>query len=220
MNANNQIENQIRLFQVRGKKCPSCIQKSTIEWSHFSSANVMIFQTFKYLFVWVGRSSSASERLHGINMAIKMRENIPAEIAVIDDGYEQSMDDDKKSDWNKYLSLSQRFVQPIGFMKQIETDDLLKLYKCGHSNGKYRIEEMKTSLLEQSDLIDMEAAYIIDNGEIGVWIWVGRGSNIQDKAEAMRNARGFVKKVNFISSLNKQICTLFYFISCYISEEI
>lgn len=196
----NSNENDVRLFQIHGKKCPKCIQKNTIEWSHFSSGLVMLYQTQTFLFVWIGRSSSSIERLHGLNMAIKLREQLKLlDIAIVDDGYEQSMNDIKKIEWNKYLNLSQRFVQPNLNGKQLDTisnGNILKLYKCGHSNGKYRIEEMKTSLLEQSDLIDTESAYIIDGGNLGVWIWIGRGTNAQEKAEAMRNARGFVKKVN------------------------
>lgn len=189
-----------------------CVQKSTIEWSHFSSRHVMIYQTDIYLFVWIGRSSSLSERLHGLKIAIRIRDmggTTKHQIVIVDDGYEQSISDEKKSNWNRYLSLTQRFVQPhLNGTNGHPTEQLLgslKLYKCGHLNGKYRIEEIKTSLLEQNDLLDVESAYIIDGGEKGVWIWIGRNINTQEKAEAMRNARGFVKKVSFIFLLNRNL---------------
>lgn len=156
----------------------------------------MILKTPKYLFVWIGRTSSHSERLNAFKLAAKMRAQYKqlTEMVIVDDGYEQSLSETKKKSWNEYLNLSQRIVHP--------SDQIIKpsvptfrLYKCGFHNGKYRIEEIKSSILHQRDLSN-NRAYIIDCGShYGAWIWVGRYSDNRDKAEAMRNARGFVKKV-------------------------
>lgn len=130
-----------------------------------------------------------------------------ATVTAVDDGYEQSMEAAAKAEWNQFLSLGQRHVNqgvrsldgggggPIGGGSSVVPP--MKLYKCGLLAGKYRIEEMKTGGLVQADLDDAAAAYIIDCGEDrGVWIWLGRSCMRKDKAEAMRNARGFVKKVS------------------------
>lgn len=160
----------------------------------------MILQTLKYIFIWIGRSSSSTERIHSLNIANKLRDSSQlTEIAIIDDGYEQSMKEIKKIEWNKYLNLSQRIVHPIEINGSLSSVQL-KLFKCGYSNSKYRIEEIKTDSLEQTDLIDADSAYIIDSGHFGVWIWVGRSAKIQEKVEAMRNARGFVKKKKYNSN--------------------
>lgn len=160
----------------------------------------MILQTLKYIFVWIGRSSSSTERIHALNIANKFRDTSQlTEISIVDDGYEQSMKDIKKNEWNKYLNLSQRSVHPLEMNGSLNSTQL-KLFKCGYSNGKYRIEEIKTNLLEQNDLNDSDSAYIIDAGHCGVWIWVGRSAKLQEKVEAMRNARGFVKKKKYNSN--------------------
>lgn len=157
----------------------------------------MILKTTKYIFIWIGRTSSQSERLNAFRMAAKMRsqcKQLP-EITTVDDGYEQSMQESKKKIWNDYLNLAQRVVHPSDSI-MTAARPIIRLYRCGFNNGKYRIEEIQSSTPQQSDMNDSRA-YIIDCGaHFGVWIWVGRFAERKDKLEAMRNARGFVKKVN------------------------
>lgn len=117
------------------------------------------------------------------------------EMVIVDDGYEQSMHETKKKSWNEYLCLSQRIVHPSDEIATVPVPTF-RLYRCGFHNGKYRIEEIKSSILHQRDLSNSRA-FIIDCGpHYGAWIWVGKYADAKDKSEAMRNARGFVKKVN------------------------
>lgn len=147
------------------------------------------------MFVWIGAFSSSSERLSGLRIAKKLQIIYSVDkLAIIDDGYEQSMDADRKVYWNKYLQFALRNVQPAE-IRPPKTNRILKLYKCEVSGTKYTIIELKSSNLLQNDIDDSHASYIIDCGERGVWIWVGQTSTARDKKEAMRNARGFVKKV-------------------------
>lgn len=187
----------VRLFQVRGKRCPTCVQRP-VEWASFSSDSIMLLQTDKYVFVWLGRSSSQSERRNGLQMANRIKDMYQiAEVTTIDDGYEKSMGDLKKNEWNAYLNLGKRSVQPMKVNPTaLRSVQPFKLYRCGFANSKYRIEEVKTGNLMQSDLNDATSAFIVDGERRGVWIWMGRISTSKDKAEAMRNARGFVKKVS------------------------
>lgn len=168
----------------------------------------MILQTSKYIFVWIGRTSSYTERLNALHLAMKFRgqcKNMP-EIVTVDDGYEQSMGDAKKKVWNEYLSLANRNVLPLDVTVTASVP-IMRLYRGGFQNGIYRFEELKSAMVQQRDLNDSKHAFIIDCGEIyGVWIWVGRHTSTKEKAEAMRNARGFVKKVSLFQ-LNK---TLYY----------
>lgn len=187
-----------KLFHVKDKKCPRCIQRTPINWSHFRSNFVMVLQTTKYIFIWIGRTSSHTERLNAFHLALKFRTHSKSmpEIVTVDDGYEQSMSETKKKVWNEYLSLSQRSVLPLDVTVTASVPTL-RLYRGGFQNGIYRFEELKSSAIQQRDLSDNKHAYIIDSGETyGVFIWVGRHASVKEKAEAMRNARGFVKKVS------------------------
>lgn len=167
---------------------------------NFNSGNVMILQTQHIVFVWVGRSSSSVERVHSLKIASKFRDCRPsAEIAVVDDGYEQSMSVERKTEWNKFLSLSERLVHPL-VMKPLTEHYPLKLYQCVNLNGLFRAEHIKTDAIEQIDLIDKNSTFIIDGDANGVWIWIGRNVAKPDKAEGMRHARGFMIKRNYPSN--------------------
>ena len=73
------------------------------------------------------------------------------------------------------------------------TRKMIKLYVCSDESGSLHIRETKGAPLEQSDL-DSNDAFIVDNGKIGIWVWIGKKATRQERAEAMRNAQGFIKK--------------------------
>ena len=67
------------------------------------------------------------------------------------------------------------------------------MYKCSDEDGTLRVTEEKTGPLLQKDLRS-EDTFIIDNGNCGIWVWVGRKATRKERTEAMRNAQGFIKK--------------------------
>ena len=73
------------------------------------------------------------------------------------------------------------------------TRKMIKLYICSDESGSLHIRELKNGPLEQSDL-DSNDAFIVDNGQLGIWVWIGKKATREERAEAMRNAQGFIKK--------------------------
>ncbi len=61
------------------------------------------------------------------------------------------------------------------------------------SSHTIRLPQVKTGPLLQSDL-KPEDSFIVDNGNAGIWVWVGKKASQQERTEAMRNAQGFIKK--------------------------
>ena len=156
----------------------------------------MILKTIRIIFVWVGRSSSSIERIYALNVAKKFRDR--PEIAVVHDGYEQSMSNDQKKEWNKLLNLKQRLVHP--FVVEASSHNVpLKLYRCVNLNGILRAEHVKTDAIEQSDFTDKNFTFIIDGEAMGIWIWIGKHKNKEDRSEGMRYARGYVMKQDYPS---------------------
>ena len=78
------------------------------------------------------------------------------------------------------------------------TRKAIKLYLCSDEGGALHIREVKAGPLEQKDL-DSNDAFIIDNGQFGIWVWIGKKASKQERAEAMRNAQGFIEKKGKIS---------------------
>lgn len=156
----------------------------------------MMLKTTAHIFLWIGRSSEESEKLNGLKFAKRFHdEEKQLELVVVNDGYEQSLNESRKADWCTYLPLSSRRVKPLGIVIENPSPSTMRLYQCGFVGGKYRIEEKKSSVIGQGDFNDKNSAFIVDCAKKGVWIWLGRGSSTKDKSEAMRNARGFVRKV-------------------------
>lgn len=185
---------------MNGKCSPKCVERA-VHWEAFSSEYVMILKTNAHIFLWVGRSCEETEKLNGLKFARQFHDAAKnLELVVVNDGYEQSLNEYRKADWSIYLPLSNRRVKPIGKLIENSAVSPIKLYQCGFIGGKYRIEEKKASLVDQNDLNDKNSAFIVDCAKKGVWIWLGRNCSARDKSEAMRNARGFVRKV----------CNVFY----------
>lgn len=190
-----------RLYQVRGKTTLVCTQKKTISWQHFNSSSIMILQTKKILFVWVGRACNAVEKQRGIKLASRIKDMYAiTELAIVDDGYEQSMSDRRKTEWNRHLNLALRMVQPVYVAGPYQAN-VLKLYQCDTMSGIFRVELAKSGNLEQYDLYGKFPIYIIDASFRGVWIWVGRKATKQERTDAMRHARGYVIKKNYPSTV-------------------
>ena len=68
----------------------------------------------------------------------------------------------------------------------------IKLYRCSDDSGKLVLTEVKDGPLMQQDL-KSDDSYLIDNGNFGIWVWIGKRASQGERREAMRNAQGFIK---------------------------
>lgn len=76
----------------------------------------------------------------------------------------------------------------------------IKLYKCSEQTGKYKVAELKSGPIFRADL-EPDSVFLLDRAEAGVWAWVGRQASPKERLEAVRNARGFVKKKGYSPSV-------------------
>ncbi|XP_050509264.1 advillin isoform X1 [Diabrotica virgifera virgifera] len=190
----------VKLYRVRGKRIPVVKEMPSVSWEHFNSQDIFVIKTPKIIFVWSGRAADAVEKLHATTIVEDMKEKHKiANLAFVDDGYEKTLQDDIKKEFNKYLPLEKRVVLP----EVSENDEngnyqksSMRLYKCADINGKYRVAEVKTGPFVQQDL-HYEDVYILDQEVDGIWVWVGRKVSEKERSEALRNARGFVKKKKY-----------------------
>ena len=91
------------------------------------------------------------------------------------------------------LPLSQKLVKPgrqeTDEKLDVATRKMIKLYQCSDEDGTLKIRELKGGPLEQKDLQSKDT-FIIDNGNFGIWVWVGKKASPNERTEAMRNAQG------------------------------
>lgn len=100
---------------------------------------------------------------------------------------------------NDVLNLANRNVVPEN-REPVPLPSPVKLYKCSEQTGKYKVAELKAGPIFRRDF-SSDLVFLIDRGEIGLWAWVGKNVNAREKLEAVRNARGFVKKKDYSTSV-------------------
>lgn len=190
-----------RLFHIKGRRSPTVTQHP-ISWEYFNSGDVFIVDTKEIVFVWIGRSANNMEKLQAAKAATKLRdEHNASSVVFVDDGKEKSLPVCEQTVFNAHLKLSDRKVKSA---EEAGSDDAeeevirgaLTLYHCSDEDGTYKVTEVKSGPLEQSDL-KSEDSFIVDNGPAGIWVWVGRKASSTERTEAIRNAQGYVKKKGY-----------------------
>lgn len=171
-----------------------CVEMKNISWEHFGADYIMLLHTVNHLYVWIGRSSSNVERRNAFELANKWQKN-DSNITIVDDGYEQSMPENRKNEWNTFLPLNQRVVSQNTQMPEKPACNKLKIYKCCYRNNRLHLDQLDVVIPTKEDFSDNTTAYVLDGFAQGVWLWVGSQASQPEKTSAMGNGRAFVKKV-------------------------
>lgn len=193
-NVNNNVKAQ--MFKVRGKQRPIVQQLPEIDWQFMNDGAVYIICIHSVIFVWTGRNANVTEKIQGIQVAQQMKQEFESStVILVEDGKEQSLPKIEKEIFNKLLSINHKKVKNYkeASVNNNKIRTSIKLYRCVDEGGTLKVTEVKTGPIDQSDL-DSQNSYIIDNGEAGIWVWVGKKASMKERTEAMRNAQGFIKK--------------------------
>ncbi|XP_063979403.1 villin-like protein quail isoform X2 [Diachasmimorpha longicaudata] len=190
---------EVTLHRVTGLSMPILTELETPRWEDFSSSDVMLLDTQMrgIVFLWLGSGANSLHKRHALRLLEVRKENNNARVVIVDDGYEQTIRGDDKRLFDSILDPKERAVLPQP-PRKIPHSSPIKLYKCCEQSGKYKVAELKSGPIFRSDLVS-SAVFLIDRGERGVWAWVGREVDAREKLEAVRNARGFVKKKGYSS---------------------
>ncbi|PAA82592.1 hypothetical protein BOX15_Mlig008406g3, partial [Macrostomum lignano] len=190
-----------RLYQVKGKRNPRCCQVP-MEWSSFNSGDAFINDQGRLIFVWNGAQSSRRERLKAMEAARALRDERPvADLLVLEEGEETRLTGAHKLafECDDRLSLERRRIQPASagpsdaeFEKTSERN--VRLLRCSDEGGTLKVVEIGCGPLHHS-MLDTKDVFIIDNSNLGVWVWCGKLSNRNEKRAAMTNAMSFVEKL-------------------------
>ena len=189
------------LHRVTGLALPILTELEGVRWDNFSSRDVILLDTQSQgvVFLWLGSSSNSLHRRHAATILEARKENNNARIVVVEDGYEQTLGKEDKKLFESFLDPAHRAVLPEVGRHEFPPSPV-KLYKCSEQSGKYKVAELKSGPIFRGDLTS-SSVFLLDRGEAGVWAWVGRQVNAREQLEAVRNARGFVKKKGYSVSV-------------------
>jgi len=189
-----------KLFHVKGKRKPIVRQKNSIAWSEMNRGDSYVIDVPEYrkVLIWFGKNSNRFEKLQAAKFAdnLKLEHGFSdIETVTINDGEEEANSEDGQI-FSSLLPLSGK-----GQLKEATANpdqesgvarSKLKLYKCSDDSGKLILTEIKDGPLLQSDLQSNDS-YLIDNGNFGIWVWIGKKASVGERREAMRNGQGFIK---------------------------
>lgn len=155
------------------------------------------------VFLWLGSNSEPLHKSHAFKMLDEQKKNNneDARVFVVEDGYEKTLQPEARKLFDEILEPSRRFVSPEPLLpRTYPPSSSIKLYKCNEQTGKYKVAELKSGPIFRTDL-ESDSVFLLDRGEAGVWAWVGKEANAKERLEAVRNARGFVKKKGYSPSV-------------------
>ena len=192
----------VRLFQVAGGKIPAMTEVK-VSWERMNHGDTFVLDTGKSIFIWAGKSSSGMEKITASGLANKLRDNLGEEIIHVRDGEEHEMEEEELETWNKYLPLEdRRLVREENKASDRKMSDNLEkeisLYRCSDISGNLEIDLVRRGRLSYSELKE-DDAFIVEAGELGVWVWLGRKSTKLERTGAMEVGEGFIKEKNLPS---------------------
>ena len=192
----DRAQHVVRMFQVAGGKMPAMAEVD-VALASMNHGDTFVLDTGKIIFIWAGESSSGMEKMMASGLANKLRDNLGEEIVHVMDGEEQDMVKEELETWNKYLALEDReHVRKESKENDrkisVNLEKEISLYRCSDITGKLEIHLIKNGKLHYDDLAE-DDAFIVEAGELGVWVWLGRKSTEQERAEAMKLGDGFIK---------------------------
>ena len=195
-------------YQVKGSVKSCRIFEVPITWDSVNEGDSYILDLGAVIFVWKGKLSKRSESFSAAHFANQLRQDRGISnclVVPVEDGYEEcELGDSYLELWNKYLPLERKSVKPASEAgsDQAVVKDLtsrIKLFRCKEQNGKTSIDELKSGPLHKDDLLS-EDAFIIDNGALGVWAWIGKQASSNERRFAMHYATEFVREKNYPAS--------------------
>ncbi|XP_069174423.1 villin-1 isoform X2 [Procambarus clarkii] len=193
------------LYHVKGKRTTVVRELPKVSWSEMNDGDVYVLDTKEIIYVWTGRNSNNMEKLQGAKFALTLKEEHGlGQVVVVEDGLESALQDKERNVFEKHLALNKKQILPASEAPKDETVmrrmcEELKLFRCSDESGTLKVIEVKNGPLYQADL-DSKDSFIVDNGQDGVWVWIGKKATQKEREEALRNAQGFVTKKGYPAS--------------------
>ena len=188
-----------KLLQVMGGKYP-VMREVGLAWANMNHGDTFVLDTGSVIFIWSGASSSPGEKITAANLANRLRDKLGEEIVHVSDGAEADLDDEELQTLNKFLPLNRKSeVKEASKDSDRRASHVIKseisLFKCSDLSGELRITQAKKGNLEKEDL-DESDSFIVESGPLGIWIWLGRMSNENERRGAMNAVLKFIKANN------------------------
>ena len=186
-----------KLLQVMGGKYP-VMREVSLAWANMNHGDTFVLDTGSIIFIWSGSSSSPGEKMTAASLANRLRDKLGEEIVHVADGDEEDLECEELKAWNAYLPLDAKSeVKEACKDSDRKASNIvmsaISLHKCSDLSGELTVTLAKKGNIEKEDLKE-DDSFIVEAGHLGVWIWLGRRSNENERKGAMNAGLKFIEK--------------------------
>lgn len=186
-----------RLLHVKGRRNIRVIPVA-LKPENLNSGDVFILDAGRQIFQWNGKGSSQVERVKALEVTKQIRDQERggnASISALDEG---SKDDDKAF-WQAFGCAKPAKIKSAedgGDDEKHSRGAVASLYRVSNSGGKIAIAQIEANPLKKEHL-DTNDAFILDTGA-GIFVWIGKGADNEEKLHSMRLAVDFIKTKGYV----------------------
>ncbi|XP_065051473.1 villin-1-like isoform X2 [Rhopilema esculentum] len=196
-------ETQKRLLQIKGKKRPRVFEVP-VECESLNRGDVFILDNGTKVWVWCGYESNKLERIRGMEFANEIRDSMRGGRAhvylVEDDPTLKFTKAGKDHPMNKFFTDlgsaagAVKAADEGGSDEKVERAQLAKiaLYRVSNASGQIKVEQVGAGMLKH-ELLDSNDAFILDQGGIHIFVWIGSKADKDEKLNAMKIAVNFLR---------------------------
>lgn len=188
-------QQETRLFQVKGSRNIR-VKEVDPNFASLNKGDCFILDKGSKIFVYVGSKAKRVEKLKATAAANQIRDQDHGgkpRVTIVDDYSPQS-------DFDEFFAAlggGSRDKVPEeaagGDDATFETSEekAVSLYRVSDASGSLKIQPVGTRPLDQS-LLDENDVFILDTGDIDVFVWIGRKATAQEKRESMKKADAYL----------------------------
>ena len=183
-----------RLLHIKGRRNIR-VQQVDLKPESMNSGDVFILDAGRFIFQWNGKQASNVEKTKGMEVVKQIRDQERggnAQVSIIDEGR-----DDDKDFWVK---LGTPKPARIKTAEQGGDDDKysreaaasVALYRVSNASGTMQMTPIPERPLKR-EMLDTNDAFILDTGAAGIFVWVGKMANNEEKLHSMKMGVDFIK---------------------------
>ena len=188
---------QTRLLHIKGRRNIRVMQVQ-LNPSSLNSGDVFILDAGRELFQWNGKESTNVEKQKALEVVRKIRDEErsgKANITVVEEGTKED------AFWAAFGQARPNRIKSSADGGEDDAVaktglDSIFLYRVSNSTGKMVATEIPTKPFKK-DMLDTNDAFILDTGSAGIFVWVGKKSNNDEKLHSMKMAQDFIKSKGY-----------------------
>eukprot|EP00049_Salpingoeca_infusionum_P017156 m.351941 g.351941 ORF g.351941 m.351941 type:complete len:836 (+) comp16405_c0_seq1:595-3102(+) len=185
---------ETRLLHIKGRRNIR-VSQVKLEAASMNSGDVFILDAGRSLFQWNGKDSSRVEKVKALEVISRIRDEERggnATITVIEEGSTPDEEFWKAMGCGKPASIKSASEGGDDAKYARDATSNASLYRVSNASGKMTVTEVESKPPKQSDL-DTNDAFILDCGPAGIFVWVGKGAEKEERAFAMTTGMDFLK---------------------------